>query len=150
KLERLELLGQALGVVEAVHADADRSTSGCVALLQAPHLLLRVGGGGGLLESLHVYRDRESPHAAGVPVESHLAFLEVDLHARQELGAADEVFGERGEVEAEQIVGQQAAEEVLTRLRQAEDLNWWPGDVPEVGERQSGPTTADHARGQGE
>src|SRR5690606_22425063 len=42
------------------------------------------------------------------------------------------VLDERGEMEAEQIVGEQAAQQLVTRLGKAEDLHRRPGNVPEV------------------
>jgi hypothetical protein len=68
----------------------------------------------------------------------------------ERLRTAQEVVAEQGQVESDDVVGQQAAQQFLAVSGDPEYLERRERDVPEVREGEVGPLPPDELRGQGE
>jgi hypothetical protein len=135
-----------LGQVGAVDAQDQ------VVAAAAQELLLLIGhavGGGDVEQRLGVDRQRVAAHPHLAVLEAHDAGLEVDVEVHEVAAALQEVAPVGGGVEADDVVGQKTAVELLADLlrQHAPGVALRPRDVDEVVQEDVRARAA-HERGQ--
>ena len=130
----LESLGNALGVVESVDAEHDLLAAGAPGArrLAGTALVLRV-----------VDPEREVTDARDVAAVLDLPALSVDAGTEQAVDGVEEVVDVAGTMEADQVAGQQAAQDLAVVRESAVDVEGREGDVEEERDPGGGPSPPD-------
>ncbi len=141
-LERLELLRNALRVVETL--DSEHEPAALVLLLEIGEQSLRLGIGDDLAKAVHVDPDRIDADADAPAVELEPVRLGVDPeHAQARRAEVPRVVAD---LEADVVGAQHAAQELLSSRQQPVHLGRRERDVQEEPDREPGRPGAQHRR----
>ena len=145
EVEGAEAAQHVLGEVGAVHAQDDRVAA---AAQQVALELARALGRGHRGGRLRVDRQRVVAHPHLAPAVLDDAAAEVDLEVHQVAAALQEVAPVARRVEADDVVGQQAGEDLVADPlgQDAPGVGLRPRDVDEVVQEGVGPRAADERR----
>ncbi len=129
-LQGLQALGDALGVVEAVHAQAQLEALQAVLPPQALAGLGHLVALGLAVDGLKIDGDGIGPHAGAVGAALDLLTVPVQVALQLLADGVHEVVRVVAQVEAQDVVAQEAVQQFLLVRADAEDLGAGPGDVP--------------------
>ena len=149
--ERLQAIGNALGVVEAIDAEDDAFV--VEAERACGRSLISVGALGGLRRARPQRRidaDRKRPHVGRPAAAPGGEVLVVDARLERAIDGVEEVVAVILDVKAQQIVAEQPVQDVLAPRADAERLAVRPRNVPELADRHVGPRLLDESRQQRE
>ena len=110
--------------------------------------LLDLGADGQRLLALEIDADRERPHQGRLAAADDLGLFLVDPGLDRAVDGVEEVLAMIAQVKAEQVVAQQAVEQLFLPGEDAKRLAVGPGDVPELGDDQVGIALLEIARQQ--
>ena len=149
-LERLDPLGDALGVIEPIDAEDQPASPSPSRSRVWRTSASRVRPFGSLRPRLRVDADRKRLDVGPVPAPDDGEVLAVDPGLDAGVDRVEEVVAVELDVEAQQVVAEQAVDDLLAPRADAERLAVRPGNVPELADDRIGPRLLDEPRQQRE
>jgi hypothetical protein len=147
-LHRQHALLEALGVVHAVHADAQQHVLAQAQLGQHARAALLARRRGLRQARRPLDGDRVGAHQRAAPAEPHGALLAVDARLEEAVHRVEEVVAVLLGVEAHDAAAEHAREQLHVPRADGEALGVRPGDVPEAEHRRARQALADLPRRQ--
>ena len=114
--------------------------------LELLDFLLDLGADGQRRLPLEIDADRERPHQGRLVVADDLGLLMVDPGLDGAVDGLDEVLAVISEMKTQEVVAEQAVEQLFLPGKNAKRLAVGPGNVPELGDDQVGIALLEIAR----